>query len=29
METDIIPKSGSKTHMTIRYDYNNVQKPTM
>jgi hypothetical protein len=29
METDIAAKSGSKTHMTIRYDYNNVQKPTM
>jgi hypothetical protein len=29
METDITTKSGSKSHMSIRYDYNNVQKPTV
>ena len=29
METDIAAKSGSKSHMSIRYDYNNVQKPKM
>jgi hypothetical protein len=29
MEVDINPKTGSKTHMSIRYDYKNVQKPAM
>ena len=28
-DADITAKSGSKTRMSVRYDYKNVQKPTM
>jgi len=29
MDADITGKSGSKSQMSVRYDYKNVQKPTL